>query len=282
MSGVQQQVRQFYDQVGWQQLDEGYFQNAHYEDLRPVSAEYIHRCHLRLLRHLKPDGKYFLDAGSGPIQYNEYLAYSNGYAYRVCVDLSIVALQQARQRIGTHGLFVVADVAHLPFRNDVFEGVVSLHTFHHLPLEEHQRAYRELYRVMGRNSTAVVVNGWDTPPLTRILESPLNIRRWIRKTYRALKTKLGLLSQSTVEPKATFVHKNTAHHLKKMLSDEMQVAIFCWRSVSVRFLRTYIHRGLGGRWLLKALFWLEEKNPRFFGENGQYPLIVITKNKPAA
>jgi len=25
------------------------------------------------------------------------------------------------------------------------------------------------------------------------------------------------------------------------------------------------------------IFWLEERFPRFFGENGQYPLIVIEK-----
>ncbi len=42
---VKQQVRKFYDQVGWQLEADGLYQNAHYEDLRPVSAEYIHRCH---------------------------------------------------------------------------------------------------------------------------------------------------------------------------------------------------------------------------------------------
>ena len=50
---VKQQVRQFYDQVGWQEVSEGTYQNAHYEDLRPVAREYIHRCHLRVKRHLK-------------------------------------------------------------------------------------------------------------------------------------------------------------------------------------------------------------------------------------
>ncbi len=279
MNEVQQQVRQFYDQVGWRQWNEGFFQNAHYEDLRPVSAEYIHHCHLRVLRHLETNGRYFLDAGSGPIQYDEYLAYSQGYNFRVCVDLSIVALLQARQKIGSHGLFVVADVTHLPFRKNIFGGAVSLHTFHHLPLEQHQQAYRELYRVMEEGSTAVVVNGWDSPPLTRILEAPLNLRRWLRKVYRAVKSHFGLLKINDVEPKATFVHKNTAKHLKKMLASEIQLKIFCWRSVSVRFLRAYIHSTLGGKLLLKVLYWLEEKNPCFFGENGQYPLIVIEKSK---
>ena len=64
---VKEQVRQFYNQVGWQKVGEGIYQNARYEDLRPVSSDYIHRCHLRVKRFLKPDGVYLLDAGSGPI-----------------------------------------------------------------------------------------------------------------------------------------------------------------------------------------------------------------------
>jgi hypothetical protein len=68
---IKRQVREFYDQVGWQTESDGFYQNARYEDLRPVSREYIHRCHLRVNRHLKREGKYLLDAGSGPVQYPE-------------------------------------------------------------------------------------------------------------------------------------------------------------------------------------------------------------------
>ena len=49
---VQQQVRSFYDAVGWKQIGAGVYQNARYEDLRPVSRDYIHRCHLRLGSYL--------------------------------------------------------------------------------------------------------------------------------------------------------------------------------------------------------------------------------------
>ncbi len=277
MSEVTQQVREFYDQIGWHQDEEGLYQNARYEDLRPVSQEYIHNCHLRVKRHLKPQGKYLLDAGSGPIQYPEYLEYSRAYHKRVCLDLSLVALQEARQRIGEHGLFVVADVSHLPFKREVFDGIVTLHTFHHLPGELHQQAYSELYRVAAQQSTAVVVNGWDHPPLTRLLEAPLQLRRKLRGVYQAWKGWLQRRSGSSAEQKATFVRKNTANQLKQDLAGLMPVEIYVWRSVSVRFLRVYIHAGLGGRALLRLLYQLEERFPRFFGENGQYPLIVVRK-----
>ena len=94
---IKQQVREFYDQVGWQLVGEDVYQNARYEDLRPVAHDYIHRCHLRVARHLKPQGTYLLDAGSGPIQYPEYLEYSRSYQYRVCVDLSQTAIKGGSQ-----------------------------------------------------------------------------------------------------------------------------------------------------------------------------------------
>ncbi len=72
-SDIKQDVREFYDLVGWKQIGEDIYQNARYEDLRPVSREYIHRCHVRVTRHLNREGEYLLDAGSGPIQYPEYL-----------------------------------------------------------------------------------------------------------------------------------------------------------------------------------------------------------------
>ena len=119
-SDLKQQVGKFYDQVGWQIEADGFYQNARYEDLRPVSAEYIHKCHMRVKRHLAPTGKYLLDAGSGPVQYDEYLTYSEGYQYRVCMDLSFVALQEARKCLGEKGIYIIADVANLPFATDTF------------------------------------------------------------------------------------------------------------------------------------------------------------------
>ncbi len=125
-NNTKKSVREFYDRVGWQTVNADMYQNAQYEDLRPVSQDYIHRCHLRVNRHIAKEGQYLLDAGSGPVQYPEYLTYSEGYQARVCMDISIVALKEARKRLGDHGRYVVGDIAHLPFKSDVFDGIVSL------------------------------------------------------------------------------------------------------------------------------------------------------------
>ena len=281
---VKQQVRQFYDQVGWQEQSDGFYQNASYEDLRLVSHEYIHKCHLRVLRHLNLTGRFMLDAGSGPIQYPEYLEYSKGYQYRVCADLSLVALQEARKRIGNHGLYVVCDVAHLPFKSGCFGGGVSLHTLHHLPPDDHVGAYQELHRTLANSGRAVIVNGWDNPPLTRVLNFLIKLtdRLYAILHSQAMDITPGQADNPNSRPagvRGTYTYKENAAWLQNTVGTLLPIKIWCWRSVNVHFLRTFIHERLAGKFLLKVLYWKEELFPHFFGKYGQYPLVELSKNE---
>lgn len=273
MEDTKQKVREFYDEIGWQQEKDGLYQNARYEDLRPVSAEYISKTRLRVNGGLCPTGKFLLDAGSGPVQYDDYLTYSKGYQKRVCLDLSIQALREARARLGDHGLFVVGDLANLPFANDAFDGEVSMHAIHHLALAEHPRAYAELYRVLKPGRLAAIVNGWHEPLLSRMAEPLISLMR--RVTGRSAKKKKNWSAED--DPAGTFIAKMTPAWLKSEIGSQMPLEIRPWRSLSTRLLRWFIHPKLGGRFLLRLIFWLEDVFPTFFGENGQYPLIVVRK-----
>jgi SAM-dependent methyltransferase len=227
------------------------------------------------------------------VQYPEYLTYSEGYRYRVCADISITALKEARQRLGTKGLYVVMDIANLPFKADAFDGVISLHTIHHLPAADHRKAYAELYRVLGPGQRAVIVNGWSDPPLMRPFHalSPF-VSRGLARLSRGQHSAAAASAQTSGPPPAaeaspapsapsaptgTFVHKSNAKWLHGQLQGLVPIQIFVWRSVSTRFTRTYIHAKLAGRLKLRFIYWLEERLPRFLGENGQYPLISIQK-----
>ena len=288
---VKQQVKEFYDQVGWTEISDGLYQNARYEDLRPVSSEYIHRCHMRVPDHLSSSGRYLLDAGSGPIQYPEYLSYSENYLFRVCVDISIKALLEARKRIKDHGLYVVADIANLPFVDETFDGLVSLHTIHHLPIEQHLVAYKEFYRVLKAGRLGVVVNGWYQPPLAKLLTY---LRRFTNRLQGLINHKLfgrepesdkiNLIGsrQGEQDIKSTFVDKNHPSWFAAEIASQIPLDIFIWRSISVKDLRTFIHPGWGGRRILRILFWFEEQFPNWFGRNGQYPLVVIKKERITA
>lgn len=273
MENSKQQVREFYDRIGWSQVGDGLYQNARYEDLRPVSREYIHNCHLRVNRHLAPQGRFLLDAGSGPVQWPEYLTYSAGYSRRVCADISMTALVEARKRLGAHGLMVVADIARLPFAPDAFDGVVSMHTIHHLPLADHRGAYLELARVLKPGRSAVVVNGWHNPLLMRMAEPFIALGRLL--SGRAAKRRKDWAAEE--DQTGTFVEKMTPGWLRRELAGSLRYKILPWRSLSPRFMRWFIRPRLGGRLLLRLIYRLEEWVPGFFGRHGQYPMIVIEK-----
>jgi SAM-dependent methyltransferase len=297
MSEVKQEVQRFYDQIGWKLVGDEVYQNARYEDLRPVSRQYIHDCHMRVARQLKQQGRYLLDAGSGPVQYPEYLEYSRRFQFRLCADISITALKEARKRVGEQGLYVVADIANLPFVASAFDGVVTLHTIHHLPEAEHLNAFNELYRVLAPGSTAAVVNGWDHSSLMALAEPFVRMGNSLRHSIDRLG---GRNSQPASDEsprrrdpakskkahkletgKGTFTEKHDAAWIKAEVGQRMPVEILVWRSVTVRFMRALIHPRLGGRFALRLLFWLEESFPHFFGEKGKYPLIVIHKPEEA-
>ncbi|MGH2619183.1 MAG: class I SAM-dependent methyltransferase, partial [Anaerolineales bacterium] len=293
---VKEQVREFYDRVGWRAIGEGLYQNARYEDLRPVSAEYIHRSHLRVGRYLAPAGKFLLDAGSGPIQYPEYLEYSAGFTYRVCLDLSERALIEARERLGARGLYVVGDVARLPFGESCFAALVSLHTIHHLPPAEHESAFRGLYRSLQPGGRAVVVYSWGARSgLMRLAAPVVRLSTGLRRAARRLRR--GAAEVGAERSKAngnrvdripgyedrtaaerllgqpgTFTFRHDYDWFRKRLPDLPGFEIRVWRALSVEFLRSLVHPKLLGRQWLRVVSWLEERLPHWLGRHGQYPM----------
>ena len=280
---VKKEIGQFYDQIGWQ-LEGDVYQNARYEDLRPVSSEYIHRCHMRVKRHLAPTGDFLLDAGSGPVQYDEYLTYSQDYRYRVCMDLSVVALQEARKRLGDKGIYINADIANLPFKDETFDGIVSLHTIHHVPIEEKVGVYKGLHRTLKPGRSMVTVDGWAEVPLAKAMNFFMRIanhlRRWAGKEAPKMPPDVqpnGQNGDGAKLPAGTYVLKTSAKWFHSVMKDILPYEIRVWRSVSVKFLRSVIQPEWGGCFWLKILYRLEEWFPHTFGEKGQYPLIIIKK-----
>jgi SAM-dependent methyltransferase len=285
---IKNQVRQFYNSVGWKQIGDGVYQNARYEDLRPVSREYIHRCHLRVSRFLPGSGRFLLDGGSGPIQYPEYLEYSKGFQYRVCLDISSLALKEARERLGDRGLYVVGDIARLPFKREAFDGVVSLHTIHHLPADEHEMAFKGLLEVMKPKASAVIVYTWgEFSPLMRFFSAPIQwAESLIQKiTQRRRLSKGGnspgvaekTRAEELVREPGTFTTKHDYKWIKTNLRSLPGLEVRVWRTVSTKFMRALVHGKALGRLWLRILFGLEELAPRFFGRIGQYPLILFHK-----
>jgi SAM-dependent methyltransferase len=204
-------------------------------------------------RYIQKSGRYILDAASGPIQYEEYLAYSKHYALRICVDISLLALKEASGRIGQEGLFIQANITNLPLAENCVDAVISLHTVYHVPSEEQFIAFRELHRVLKPGATAAIVYswGWRSPLMTFML-LPFAVLRWPLRLFRLLRARLTKPVGTTNEPTLYF----SCHRRKRL---EAELRKFCdfdlvvWRSVNILFLRVHCHSWLFGRQLLSLV-----------------------------
>jgi ubiquinone/menaquinone biosynthesis C-methylase UbiE/uncharacterized protein YbaR (Trm112 family) len=269
-----QNVQSFYDEVGWQKREGDDFIDAQrYEDLRPVSKEYVERCRMRVNNYLKPRGRFILDVASGPIQFPEYLSYSSNFDTRICVDLSFAALKEAQRKLGDKGVYLLADITNLPIKDDAVDAAISLHTIYHVPKDEQSKAFHEIHRVLAPGSSAVVVYSWGPrSPLMNMLLFPIPLIRATRATVKRLASMKG----------KDFKPKLYAHmHDYRWFAEQkwgFDFDIVAWRSLSHHFSKVYVHRWLFGKQILKLFFWLEKSFPNVIGRIGQYPLLVLRKH----
>jgi ubiquinone/menaquinone biosynthesis C-methylase UbiE/uncharacterized protein YbaR (Trm112 family) len=281
-------LQDFYDSIGWQKEEQkatSFVDALKWEDLRPVANEYIHNCHLRVNRYIRNQGLYLLDAGSGPIQYPEYLSYSDGYDFRICIDISFLALREAQKKLGDKGIYILGDITNIPLQDNTVDGAVSLHVIYHIPKDEQISALYELHRVLTPGSSAAVVYSW---PNSQMLKSWLfprrlikNIRRRIQKLKMLVKKILRWENRRipTVQNSVPLTPYNYTYDQTYFETNlkEMDFGIAVWRSVSVPFMRMYIHPHLFGAAILRGIYRKEEDDPALYGRIGQYPLFVIRK-----
>ncbi|OGL41469.1 MAG: hypothetical protein A2042_01485 [Candidatus Schekmanbacteria bacterium GWA2_38_11] len=99
---------------------------------------------------------FLLDAGCGA---GRYLANTVTDQPFVGLDLSLEMLRMAREEL-KRGLFVVGELEHLPFKDNVFDEIICVRVLQHIKNQE--QAIRELSRVCKMNGDVIVLclNSW--------------------------------------------------------------------------------------------------------------------------
>jgi ubiquinone/menaquinone biosynthesis C-methylase UbiE len=182
-------VKRFYDTYGWQKSAdrERYLGEILHEDLDEVTQRYMDRSELRY-RDWLPGGHFFLDAGCGA---KPRVTFAQGFARHVCVDVSLLGLQEARSKTGPKGLHVVADLAALPFRAQVFDGVLASHCLYHIHRDVQPVVLGELYRVLRRGRNVLVFYA-SNQNLVSLVHAG---RRLVRRAVRALRRRRSVPAQ---------------------------------------------------------------------------------------
>ncbi|MGC4233797.1 MAG: class I SAM-dependent methyltransferase [Niabella sp.] len=267
-------VQDFYNNEGWHSNSKGDYEDANiFEDLRPFAQDYIKKCHNRVSRYLPPSGKYIMDAASGALQYPDYLQYSEGYTYRICVDLSFQGLMECKRKLGDKAICLLCDMTNLPVKDNSIDSFVSLNTIYHIPKDEQITAITELYRVLQPKGKGVVVYDWyKHSPWMNISLLPFRGIEFIRHRLRNLRAKAAGKGKAS---KKLYFYAHPYEYFKKNLPISFDLA--CWRSISVPFMKVYMHSWLFGKQLLNIIYKKEEKQPELTGLKGEYPMFIFNK-----
>ena len=275
-------VQRFYEDIGWTRGADGLFgDTAIFVDQRPFTKTYIKKCNLRVNEFLLGKGTYFLDAGCGAIPHPEYLTYSEGFKKRICIDLSLRGLREARRKLGDRGIYVQGDITAMPIVDDVCAGAVALHSIYHVPENEQCFVLEELHRVLKPGHPGVVVYAFDSnTPLMRPLKRVYRVLTWPRKVVATMSRRTasrddaGTDGADSEASRGFYFHAHPYEWFRDQRLEYL-VEIRSWRSLNSTMLRRAIHGPLLGGTILRVLFWLEGRFPHALGRVGEYPLIIL-------
>lgn len=257
---AEKSVAEFYSTTGWT-LQHGVTEDARrWEDLREHAADYVASCRLRLLKHIPASGENMLDMASGPIQYPEYLTYSQGFRKRYCVDLSADALALAKQKIGDHGEYLLGSFLDLELPESFFDCTISLHTIYHIDKHRQEEAIRKLLHVTKPERPVII-----------IYSNPDSLGASIGRLVRKMHSRSRRLASSELY--------FFAHPLSwwSRFHDEAEIRIFPWRTFAANTQRRLFPDNRLGKAMLRLLFRMEDRYPNFFAKYAKYPMIVLTK-----
>jgi ubiquinone/menaquinone biosynthesis C-methylase UbiE len=250
-----------------------YADSSKWVDFREVSGDYMHNSFTKAKKYLNPAGKYILDVGSGPISLQEYIDLSENYEIRICADISVNALIQARYNyMHRKGFFICADITNIPLKENVCDAVLCHHTLYHIPKNEQKNAVNEIYRVAKHNTKIVIVyslfyHSWF-----------MNISLFPVQLYRIARHIAGKIYVRLLNSKPRlYFYPHSIRWFKRNFVFSNKIEFYCWRSTNKYFLNLFVHKWLGGKKLLAWLKKSEDKYPKFWGKIGEYPLIVIKK-----
>ena len=263
LSMAKQSVKDFYDNEGWKYAGANSRDAIINENLTEVASNYVHLVRMRIFDAIG-SGLNLLDVGCGPIQYSEYVAYSQNYKTRVCVDLSSEALKLAKEKIGDHGDFIVGDYLSLSTpKSAPFDGATLINVLYHVKREDQEKLIRKILSDLKPGAKLVIVYSNPHSPsaiITKIL----------------VKAKKQMTAKKNGD-----THENPIYFFRfplvfwEQFEDLAEVEIRAWRTLSPALEKLLFRKLLFGARLLSIIFKLE--NLKWWSRVAEYPLIIMAK-----
>jgi len=259
-------VKKYYETFGWQKTIKGIYNDAClYEDQRKSNVFYSHLNLSILRRYFKRKGVFFLDVGCGA---KPCTAVAKDFNFHVCVDFTKAGLMEAKRRI-VNGMFVMADLTNLPFKDSVFNGAVAMHVLYHLPRDCQANAVNELARVTAKRSHCLIAYGNR--------ESFTTLLRFIPQRLRRLKGKNKEQTIRMPEKPLLYAHFFSLEYFKNLNSSGYKLK-FRTAHLLGGSSRSIVPNGFAGYLVLSIVLFIERFFSGIVAKYSVHPAIIIEKD----
>jgi len=272
-----ERVQVFFESFGWQVGSDGEFQGiAAFKDGREVMLKYYAHTHDRDRLLLPLTGRFFLDAGCGARPFTDY---SVNYRWHVCVDFTLAGLRGAREKLGERGLYVLADITQLPFKDCVFDAILCAHTLYHVPDMQQAVAVGELYRTLSTGARGIVVYSTEPYSLARRLVRLRSRAERKLAHWRGLKDSRAF-PPVPVDPQAPALYYHAFPAIwfeNQARAMGIEIEIRCHRLVNKEFGELFIPNNLIGSLTLSIIAFLEDRLPHVLHSASAFVTVVLNK-----
>jgi len=264
---ISQTIQAHYEKYGWRRRESGDFEDfLLLIDNRPLMMPYYERSYRRLDHYFETNGNYFLDAGSGG---NPAQEYSGQFEKHVCVDFALAGLLESKQKLGNKGLCVVADLAHLPFKDNSFAGGISANSLYHLPPDRQTLALAEYHRTMQSHATFVIIY---------ISGYVLGLGKIGRNLWRKLTGyQPPLAIQQNPDISTPPCWAMLPGWFSQQLGPQTEVELTTYRLLHRHISSRFIPNSSLGEQILAGLTWLEATFPKLLMPFGYYVTVAFRK-----
>ncbi|MEJ8841711.1 class I SAM-dependent methyltransferase [Lacibacter sp. H375] len=242
-------------------------------DFRDFMLAYTQQGFSNVRKYIKQQGTYFADIACGPVAFKEYVCLADGYANRICIDISVNALQEARHNLkkeNQQGIFICADMLSLPLKENVCDAVVCHHALFHVQKDLQLTALKEMCRIAKPATTIAVVYDWFYH------SAFMNIALGPVQLYRIARHYAGKLYAGMFKKNKLYFYSHSQNWFRRN-NPGTKISFYAWRSINKYFSKLYLHKKFGGVQLLNYIWRKEKEKPELMGKIGEYSVIVIEK-----
>jgi SAM-dependent methyltransferase len=156
MNQEEEKVRDFYDSYGWVKKAAVSGEHTLFRTFSPAYYPYHERVNARTINCFANLNGRLLIAGGGDLP-ETHLTIATKFAEVTCLDISSIAIDIARSKLGGKGEFLLGSVLDIPKAEDHFDAVYCAHVIYHIDRVQQARAIRELIRVTKPGGRIVII-----------------------------------------------------------------------------------------------------------------------------